>query len=115
MMAGNRTLQPSGIKIRKADRELHIEWRSGEVTVCSFVDLRNNCPCAECRSEKAKGTEQLLDETSGELRVRSQAELTITNVQLVGNYALQLEWSDGHTHGLYTWSYLREMCADAKD
>ena len=28
----------------------------------------------------------------------------------VGNYALQLVWKDGHSYGIYTWEYLRQLC-----
>lgn len=115
MMASNRSIQPKGIKVHRVERELQIEWESGQVSHCSFADLRNSCPCAECRSERAKETNQLLDEASGELLLRSQAPLTLTDVQLIGNYALQLEWSDGHSHGIFTWEYLKSLCTDEND
>jgi DUF971 family protein len=31
-------------------------------------------------------------------------------MQLVGNYALRIHWSDGHHQGLYTWRHLRDLC-----
>ena len=31
-------------------------------------------------------------------------------VELVGNYALQFFWSDGHNTGIYTWDYLYRLC-----
>jgi DUF971 family protein len=111
MMAGNRSVKPKGIKVLGNQRTLRIEWATGEVSNCTFGVLRKNCPCAECRTERDKETGQLVDETSGELQLRSSAELTIGKVQLVGNYALQIEWSDGHKHGIYTWEYLQELCS----
>ena len=36
--------------------------------------------------------------------------VTITNIQPVGNYAVQLTFSDGHDTGLYSWEYLYELC-----
>jgi DUF971 family protein len=35
---------------------------------------------------------------------------TIENLELVGNYALQPFWDDGHHTGLYTWDYLKRLC-----
>jgi DUF971 family protein len=29
---------------------------------------------------------------------------------MVGNYALQPSWDDGHSTGIYTWEYLRYLC-----
>lgn len=29
---------------------------------------------------------------------------------LVGNYALQFAWDDGHHTGIYTWEYLKRLC-----
>ena len=34
----------------------------------------------------------------------------VRDMQVVGNYALQFTWSDGHTAGIYTWNYLRRIC-----
>lgn len=115
MMAGNRSHKPKGIKVLGSERKLQVEWNSGHVTQCSFGSLRKNCPCAECRTGRDNQAGQLLDETSGELQLRSDRELVIKNVKLIGNYALQLEWSDGHTHGIYAWEYLWDLCGPEDD
>ena len=31
-------------------------------------------------------------------------------LSLVGNYALNIEWSDGHRTGIYPWDMLRALC-----
>ena len=33
-----------------------------------------------------------------------------TEVKPVGKYAINFVWNDGHQHGIYTWSYLRQIC-----
>ena len=33
----------------------------------------------------------------------------ITDIQPVGNYAVQLSFDDGHSSGLYTWAYLAQL------
>jgi DUF971 family protein len=37
-------------------------------------------------------------------------ELRISDVALVGQYALQIAFESGHATGLYSFSYLRAMC-----
>ena len=37
----------------------------------------------------------------------------VENVSLVGNYAIQFFWDDGHHTGIYTWEYLRQLCPEA--
>jgi DUF971 family protein len=110
MMADNQSMQPQGIKILGSQRTLRIEWDSGQVSDCTYGVLRKNCPCAECRTERDSEPSQLIDDLTGELQLRTSEALSITDVQLVGNYAIQIEWSDGHKHGIYTWGYLRSLC-----
>ena len=33
----------------------------------------------------------------------------LDSVELAGNYALKLYWSDGHNSGIYGWEYLRTL------
>jgi DUF971 family protein len=37
-------------------------------------------------------------------------DVVARKLQLVGNYAMRVEWSDGHGTGIYTWEFLREIC-----
>jgi len=34
----------------------------------------------------------------------------VERLELVGNYALQFFWNDGHNTGIYTWEYLHRLC-----
>jgi prepilin-type processing-associated H-X9-DG protein len=38
----------------------------------------------------------------------------ITDVRLVGSYALNFTWADGHGAGIYTWEYLRTLAEDPR-
>ena len=42
----------------------------------------------------------------------SKGELVIENVELVGNYAIKIAFSDGHATGIYTWEYLRSLTSE---
>ena len=41
-------------------------------------------------------------------------DIGITDIQPVGHYAVQLSFDDGHSSGLYTWTYLAQL-AEKKD
>jgi DUF971 family protein len=79
---------------------LRIVWPAPgrEVTIPPF-QLRDQCPCAGCVEE---GTgRKLLDPAT------IPDDIRIRDVKPVGNYAVQLHWSDGHTTGIYSWDTLR--------
>ena len=59
------------------------------------------CPCAECRGEA--GVRGRLD-LAPELEAK---ELVVTDVGLIGQYALQIGFESGHATGIYTFRYLR--------
>ena len=40
--------------------------------------------------------------------------LTARGAELVGNYAIRIEFSDGHNTGIYTWEYLKEIYQPAE-
>jgi DUF971 family protein len=36
--------------------------------------------------------------------------IVVMVASLVGNYAMKIEWSDGHDSGIYSFEYLRSIC-----
>ncbi len=63
-------------------------------------ELRERCPCAECRTRREQGRP-----------VRSPSSplqpLRITDAELVGAWGLGITWNDGHRTGIYSWDLLR--------
>jgi DUF971 family protein len=85
------------------DHALRIAWAGGAAVTVPARTLRELCPCAGCIEE---GTgRKLLDPAT------IPADIRPLGLQLVGNYAIQVEWSDGHSSGIYTWATLSEACA----
>ena len=41
--------------------------------------------------------------------VPGKIDVSITAVDQVGNYAIRLTFSDGHSTGIFTWSYLHRL------
>ena len=92
----------------KRDEKLTISWSDGVKSEYSLGLLRTKCPCAQCRT--ARGDEHLRKRTSLSILPGDFSKpLSVASAQLVGNYAIQLEWSDGHSTGIYSWEYLREI------
>ena len=40
--------------------------------------------------------------------------LKMLNVEAVGHYAIQIDWSDGHNTGIYSFDHLRKICPCAE-
>ena len=96
---------PSAIRRLPDEQVLLVEWPDGLARKLGLVALRAQCMCARC-----------VDEITGERIVSIDGidpAIQIDQLQLVGNYALRIHWSDGHHQGLYTWEHLRRLCEAA--
>lgn len=99
--------QPTGLSIVD-DRFLQIVWSDGVIQRLRIASLRNACPCATCRERKQAESQK----KPNLLPVLSKAEaapLKITKMQPVGNYAYDIDFSDGHGSGLFTIEMLRSF------
>ena len=81
---------------------LRITWADGQVCEYRAADLRRACPCAQCVNEWT-GQRTLKPETISD-------EMEIKDLNVVGRYALNFRWSDGHETGIYSFQYLRDLC-----
>lgn len=85
---------------------IEITWSDGTRAVYSPRLLRDACPCATCREQRGRPAPAAL------LPVLAAAELvplTVTAMRPVGQYAYGIDFSDGHSSGIYTLDYLREL------
>jgi DUF971 family protein len=92
---------PTKVK-RLNPKQTEIIWNDGHISCYWSWYLRENCSCASC-----------VDEITGVRKVvhgSIPSSLERVDVGLVGNYALQFEWSDGHNTGIYSFDYLRSIC-----
>ena len=93
---------------RAAGGAVEITWSDGARTVHTPRQLRDACPCATCREQRAQpAPRQLLPV----LRPEETTPLAITGMRPVGQYAYSIEFSDGHSSGIYTLEYLHELAA----
>lgn len=79
-----------------------ITWEDGHQSAFPARALRLSCRCAACVEEMSG--RPLLDPAAVPERVQARA------IRLVGQYAINIDWSDGHTTGLYRFADLRERC-----
>ncbi len=84
------------------DTHLRISWADEKICNYDAARLRRACPCAQC-----------VNEWTGERTLKAEAisdEVEIKDVSIVGRYALNFRWSDGHETGIYSFQYLRDLC-----
>jgi DUF971 family protein len=107
-------MKPIQIKASRSKAVLTIEWSPDSACDLSFSDLRAACPCADCRGTHGATRDEPLSDGL-ELTLRSNQAIELESITPVGNYAIQISWKDGHTHGIYSWDYLRELCDRRKE
>jgi DUF971 family protein len=94
----------------KRDEKLEIQWQDGHVSTYPIRYLRAQCPCASCKSfreEQAAKPKTKLTVLAGSNV--SEGPLTAASAQLVGGYAIRIDWSDQHNSGIYSFQYLRDI------
>ena len=92
---------PRDIKLKRAEGILEISWSDETPRRYCLRQLRCECGCAGC-----------VDERTGVRTLDVDAvprEIFINNMELVGNYAVKLSFSDGHDTGIYSWDRLYRM------
>lgn len=100
-------VKPKELSIDRNQGVLAITWLDQHVSTYALRWLRANCPCATCREERRNAAlnSDLLMLTAG-----PPPSTQVTGAELVGNYAVRLQWSDGHDSGIYPFSLLRSCC-----
>lgn len=101
---------PVRIRADRGLRRLEIEWPGGILHHLDMSMLRRFCPCAVCEEVRERQAHQ-----SGlHMIARDEApSAELTGIVPVGNYAIQLRWSDGHDTGIYTYDFLKQMGSGA--
>ncbi len=100
---------PTDVKVHVTSGEgVAITWSDGHTSRYTFPYLRDHCPCATCNDEREQKAQ---DKTrSVELLPMYKPRVTAKAATSVGNYAIQIQFSDSHATGIYSFAALREMC-----
>jgi ATP-binding protein involved in chromosome partitioning len=97
---GEDATTPTAIR-QAGPRSLEIVWADGRESRYDVRELRLACGCARC-----------VDEWTGAGRLDPASvpdDVHPLRIEPVGRYAIQIEWSDGHSSGIYPFRRLREL------
>ena len=103
-------MNPQKINVTKA-KSLKIKWDDESATELDLKYLRDECPCASCKGE----TILLKTYRPPKPSVITSEMYEIKNIEVVGDYAIQISWKDGHNTGIYSWEYLQKLDSDQDD
>ena len=87
------------LRAPRGAQTMEIDWSDGHRGIYPHEVLRGFCPCATCQGHE------------GPIRYRDGGNTELRDIEEVGNYALRFEWGDGHGMGLYSFAFLRRLCA----
>jgi DUF971 family protein len=91
-------------EIQIIGNELAVRWPGGSESYFSAEFLREHSPSAE-----NVGEVDILGQRHGGGGPRKFPGVELSGLHRVGNYAVRLEFSDGHRTGIYSWGYLKEL------
>ncbi len=101
--------RPTSITLNKNTGFLLIDWAEGQHCEYPLSHLREACPCVECRGgHHNMGLDKAPDDI---LTLKPKRSYKVEKIEMVGNYALQFFWDDGHHTGMYTWELLLRLCS----
>ena len=89
---------PTELRLKRAEKRLDIAYDDGTSFALPAEYLRVESPSAEVQGH-GPGQKQT---------VAGKADVGITRIEPVGNYAVRLVFDDGHDTGIYSWTYLHQ-------
>jgi len=92
---------PTDIVAKNQGRMLEIAFDDGVTVTLAAERLRVESPSAEVQGH-APGEKR---------KVTGKENVRIVGIEPIGNYAIRIEFDDGHNTGLYAWDYLRKLAA----
>ena len=90
---------PSEIRLNPEHNILTVAFDNGESFGLRAEYLRVESPSAEVRNHGGPKT-----------IVMGKEQVKIASLEPVGNYAIRINWSDGHSTGIYSYDHLRRIC-----
>lgn len=88
---------PSNIQLHKASKTLTLRYGPDESYTLSAEYLRVHSPSAEVQGH------------GNPILQTGKINVGLDGIEPAGQYALKLNFSDGHDSGLYTWEYLEQL------
>ena len=110
---------PLDIRKKPIDVKVHIStgagvditWSDAHVSHYDFPYLREHCPCATCKETHEKHAKADPNTAGGSsVLPMFKPKIAARAASTVGTYAVQIEFTDGHSTGIYSFDHLREIC-----
>ena len=95
---------PNNITLSKDKKILTVSFKDDDYVLTSEF-LRVYSPSAEVRGH-GPGQETLQ---------LNKQDVSISSLVPMGNYAIAIHFSDGHSTGIYSWNYLLHLGTDKED
>lgn len=91
---------PEELRFSESAQALTVAFDDGVAFTLPYKTLRLESPSAEVQGHGSgpKPPPPLISD-----------DLSVTKAEPVGRYAVRIFFSDGHSSGLFTWTYLREL------
>ena len=101
-------MQAGPTRVELVGETLALAWPDGEESYLEAPFLRERSPSAE-----QQGETDLFGSVSGGISGGDYSSVLIRRFEIVGNYALRIQFSDGHSTGIYSWDYLRRIAGES--
>lgn len=98
---------PTAIELDVGANLLSVTWADGHESRYSGPYLRKVCPCADCRGHVPGSVPPIPWERVKDVKIR--------HVEGVGSYAVQFQFTDAHTTGIYSFDWLRSHCPTTQE
>jgi DUF971 family protein len=99
---------PEHIAISKS-KGIKIDWKDGHHSEYGLQYLRDQCPCATCTNGPGGHPGAPPAQPPNPFQMYQPA-LKMLGAEPVGNYAIRIDWSDGHKTGIYSYEHFRRIC-----
>lgn len=90
---------PTKLAFRKAEKRLSITFEDGSAFAIPYELLRVESPSAEVQGHHPDQKKL----------VTGKSDVDVLEAEPVGRYAVRLKFDDGHSSGIFSWSYLHEL------
>jgi DUF971 family protein len=103
--------KPASLKIHlSTGAGVDVVWSDMHASHYDFPYLRDSCPCAMCNDEREQKAKSGSSAASVAVLPMFKPRVTAKAASSVGNYAIQIQFSDSHATGIFSFSHLREIC-----
>ncbi|MEM5515618.1 gamma-butyrobetaine hydroxylase-like domain-containing protein [Henriciella sp. AS95] len=91
---------PTELRFQKTAQQLSVTFEDEATFVIPYKRLREESPSAEVQGHGSGPKPP---------QPPVPSDISVSKADPVGRYAVRIHFTDGHSSGLYTWKYLREL------